>query len=133
MRCILMFRLHCFAGVSGSYESQRRELLQIAEISRDGCNLWLGQAMRDRFHDGRCVRFCRILTALLAPVHQFFQDVVMELTCQTRERALTFSLWTVTGRTGRNIGAENALLVDFFARDCEFYWSAAQRPWIEVF
>ena len=68
----------------------------MAEIGRDGCNLWLGQAMRDRFHDGRCVRFCRILAALLAPVHQFFQDVVMELTRETRERALTFGVWTVT-------------------------------------
>ena len=27
------------------------ELLQIAEIGRDRCNLWLGQAMGDWFHD----------------------------------------------------------------------------------
>jgi len=38
------------------------------------------------------------LTALFAPVNQFLQDVVTELTCETRERALTFSVYTVTGR-----------------------------------
>src|SRR5215468_265714 len=111
---------------------QRRELLQIAEISRNGCNLWLGQTMRDRFHNGRCVRPCRILTTLFAPVHQFFEGVVVELTCQTRKCALTFSLWAVTGLAWRNIGARNALLVDFFPRGHAFYWSTTQRLWIEV-
>ncbi len=57
----------------------------------------------------------------------------MELTCETRKCALTFSLWTVTGRAWRNIGAGNAFLVDFFARGREFYRSAAQRLRIEVF
>ena len=36
---------------------ERNELLQITEIGRDSFNLRLIQAVRDRFHDRRCIRF----------------------------------------------------------------------------
>jgi len=35
-----------------SYETTSRELLQVIEIGGDCCNLGLGQAARNRFHDG---------------------------------------------------------------------------------
>jgi hypothetical protein len=57
----------------------------------------------------------------------------MEVTCKTRERALTFSLWTVTGRARGNAIADNPLLVNFSARSRESYRSAAQWLRIEVF
>jgi len=57
-----------------------------------------------------CPVFAGSLTALLAPVNQFLQDVVTELTCETWERALTFSVYTVTGRAGRNVSVGNSLL-----------------------
>jgi hypothetical protein len=31
--------------------NQRKELLQITEIGRDGCNLRLREGVRNRFHD----------------------------------------------------------------------------------
>jgi len=112
--------------------TKRKELLQIIEISRNGCNLWLGQGVRNRFHDGRCVWIFRILTPLRAPVHQFVQDVVLKLTCQTRKRAVTFALWTVTGSAWRNIGTGKSLFVDFFPPGYELPWSTPQGFRIEI-
>ncbi len=60
---------------------EQEKLLQIIEIGRDGCNLCLGQAVRDRLHDGRrFVRDCRVLTPLSLPVCQFLKNVIMHLT-----------------------------------------------------
>jgi len=39
----------------------------------------LGQAVRDRLHDGRYIGVCWVLAPLFAPVHQLLQNIVMQL------------------------------------------------------
>ena len=58
-----------------------KALLEVTEIGRDRFDLRLGQAVRNRLHDGGGVRFFRILTPFFAPVRQFLEDVVRKLTC----------------------------------------------------
>jgi hypothetical protein len=108
-------------------------LIQIAEISRDSLDLRFSQAVRNRFHDGGGVRIGRILAPLLAPIHQFPQDVVVELTCQTRKRSVAFGLRTVARRAWGNVGARNALLIDFFPCGDEFPRRAPEGLGIEIF
>ena len=74
-----------------------------------------------------------ILAALLAPVHQFPQNVVVELSCQTGKRPVTFGLRPVAGRAGGNVSTGNALLIDFFARDDGFLLRTAEGLGIEIF
>ena len=87
--------------------------LQITEIGRDSFDLCFGQIVRDRRHDRRVVRLGLILTPLLVPVRQFPDDVVMELSCQTRKRIGTLGFRSVTGSAWRNLGAGNCLLRRF--------------------
>src|SRR5580704_3230385 len=106
-------------------------LLQIIEIGRDGLDLRLVQAVRDRLHDGRGVRFCRVLAPLLAPVHQFIEDVVVELARQAGKWPVALGIGAVTGTAGGNVGPR-PLFVDFLSRRYEFFRGAAERFGIEV-
>src|SRR5208337_1168365 len=109
-----------------------QNLLQIIEIGGEGCNLCLGQGVRNWLHDSRCIRFFPILTALVAPVEQFTLDVLIELACQTGERSVPFRFWTVTGSTWRNIGIGNALFIDLLPPGHEFLWRAPDGFGIEI-
>src|SRR5271169_7147834 len=91
------------------------ELLQIIEIGRDGFDLRLVQTMRDRLHDGRGVRFGRILAALFGPVRQFLENVVVELARQTRKRPIALGVRSMTRSAGRNLGIWNSLFEYFLA------------------
>ena len=106
-------------------------LLQIIEIGRDGLHLRPGQAVRNRLHDGRCILLSWILAPLLVPIFQFIEDVVMELTSQTRKWPVPLSLRTVTESAGRNTCIWGALLVDFFPGAREFLWCTANGLRIE--
>src|SRR6476620_3953024 len=98
------------------------ESIQITEIRRDGFNLRFGQVVRDRLHDSRVVRLCRILTALLAPVQQLLPDVVMELACQTRKCVGAFGVWPVPGSAGGNLSTGNRVFIDVFPGGHELLW-----------
>src|ERR1700688_1931236 len=112
--------------------TKTKELLQIVEIGRDGCNLWLGQGMRNRLHDVRCVWFCWILTPVFTPVCQFLSGVVIELTGYTRKCPVTFSFGTVTGSAWRNSGSGNSLFKDVFPCGHEFPRSIRDGFRIEI-
>ena len=63
-----------------------------------------------------------ILATLLVPIFQFIEDVVMELTGQTRKWSVPFGLRTVTDSAGRHTCIWGSLFVDFFPGACEFLW-----------
>src|SRR5208282_1702576 len=111
---------------------ERKELLQVTDIGRDRFDLRFGQAMRNRLHDGRCVWFCRILTAFLLKDPQCPYGVGIKLTCQTGKWSVAFSVRAVTGRARRDIGAGNSVIKDFFSGGDELLWSAAERWGIEI-
>src|SRR5208282_5428400 len=79
-RKYFMFRIPFLLLMSGDMPNRRRSLLQITEIGRHGVDLRPGQAVRNRRHDERRIRFCRVLTPLFAPVRQFLDEVGIELT-----------------------------------------------------
>jgi hypothetical protein len=111
--------------------TKSRELVQITDISGDGLNLWLGQGVGNWLHDGRCIGFFRILTPLFGKVRQFIDDVVIELTRQTRKLVIALGLGTVTGSACRNVGSGNSLLIDCLSPARKFLWSAPEWRGIE--
>ena len=95
----------------------------MVEVCCDGLDLLLIQAVRDRRHDGRGVRVRWILPAFLGPIGQFVDNVVAQLTGQTRKLAVAFRLRPMTSGARRNVGAGYALFVDFLARRNELFGS----------
>jgi cytochrome c553 len=87
----------------------------MAEIGRDRLDLRFGQVMRDRPHDGRCVRFVLVLAPLVVRVCQLPEHVVIELSCQTRKGVAAFGVVPVTGSAWRNIGFRDSFLIDLLA------------------
>ena len=104
----------------------------MVEIGCDGFDLLVGQVVRNRLHYRRGVRFCRILATLFVPVLQFVEDVVRELTGQTRKLSLAYGSGAVTGGARGDVGAGQSVVVDFFSRGNEFIWSGGSEGfWIE--
>src|SRR5271157_639902 len=106
--------------------------LQVTEIGRDRFDLGLVQAMRNRLHNGGGIRLSGILTPLLAPVRQFLEDIVRELTCQTRKLPVAFCLLAVTRSARRNIGIGDSFFEDLFSRGHEVLLAAAEGFRIEL-
>src|ERR1700719_2680040 len=107
------------------FSSAELKSFQKTEKGRDRFDLGFGQVMRDRLHDRGAVRLGLILTPLLFPIGQFFFDVVIELTCQAWKYLGALGFRPVTGGAWRDLGAGNAVFIDFFPRSHEFFWSTS--------
>src|ERR1700694_982102 len=114
--------LTVFCGIASARHDPARGSFQIAEIGRDRLDLRFGQIMRDRSHDGRCVRFVLVLASLLFPVGEFPEHVIMELSCQTRKGVAAFGVVPVTGSTWRNLGLGNSFLIDLPSLRRVLFW-----------
>src|SRR5450755_4184159 len=89
--------------------------LQIADIGRNGSDLRLGELVGNWLHDCRGVGVGLVLAPLLVPVRQLPEDVVMKLTRQPGKRVGSLGIRPVTGSARRNVGAGNAVFVDFLS------------------
>src|SRR5215467_1935217 len=108
-----------------------KKSVQITDIGRHSLYLRLGQDVSNWLHNRRCIWFFRSLTPLFAPVGQFLDNVVINLTCQTGKFPVAFSLWAVTGSAWGNVGIGHSLFVDVLSRSREFLRSIAEWRGIE--
>src|SRR5215472_10380235 len=111
--------------------TKRKKSVQITDIGCHSLYLRLGQGVSNRLHDRRCIWFFRSLTPLFAPVGQFLDNVVINLTCQTGKFRVAFSLRAVTGSAWGNVGIGTSLFVYFLSRDREFLRSRPKWRGIE--
>src|ERR1700732_4711110 len=107
-------------------------LLQITEICRDSPHLGFAQIMRNWPHDGRRVRLGFVLAALLVPICQLPEHVVMELSCEPRKCIGAFGVWPVTRSTWRNLGLWHSLFIDLLALSHVLPSRPSKRPGVEI-
>src|ERR1700686_4926909 len=88
--------------------------------------------MRNRPHDGRCIRFVLVLAALLVPVCQLPEHVVMELSCQARECIGAFGVRLMTRSTWRNLSLRDSFLIDLLALRHALPWRPSKRLGVEI-
>src|ERR1700730_1045745 len=106
-------------------------LPQITDIGRHRFDLRPVETVRHRAHDGRCVRFCRILSAFLTPIHQLLDEIGIELAGQSRNWPAARGRGTVTGRACRDIGVGNAVLKNLLSERDELRRRATDGFWIK--
>ena len=87
--------------------------------------------MRDRTHNCRRVRYCRISTALLVPAAQRFDHVGVQLPRQAGNLTAAGRLGTMTSGAGRNVYFRHAVFEDFSPRCYELPRRATDRRRVE--
>src|ERR1700758_2478288 len=88
--------------------------------------------MGDRLHDRGIVRLIFLLASFLVPIRQLSEDIVMELSSETRKSIRALAFRTVTRRARRNVGARYAFLIDLLSLRHECFRCSSQRLGIEI-
>src|ERR1700738_1926526 len=109
-----------------------RMSFQKVEIGCNGLDLGFAQVMRNWPHDGRRVRLGFVLAALLVPICQLPEHVVMELSCEPRKCIGAFGVWPVTRSTWRNLGLGHSLFVELLALSHVLPSRPSERLGVEI-
>src|SRR5579863_10613604 len=113
-------------------DAPNSELLQIADKGGNRVDLCFAQAVRYRAHDRRGIRFGWILTPLFAPIHQFLDDIGIELARQPRNLSAAAGVRPMAGGACRDIGVGHAVFEYLPSQGDELLWRPADRAWIET-
>src|SRR6516165_8875137 len=87
--------------------------------------------MRNGAHNGRSVRLCRILAALLSPIRQFLNHVWIKLTSETGNLPATRGVRSMTRSACCDVLIGHPVLEDFFTCPHKLPWRATERWRIE--